>query len=221
MVRNRNWRADLRALVRRGGGLYEDAEGSEHGPAAPQGAGAGDGEEVNVAQLLEGPPPTKVAWTLPNVANAVRAHVRSIAPELFAIPGAWVTGSNVWRFLYGGKPDPTSDLDIVCLRTTEDRSVVLAVLDALKLVMVSETRPSGASMDNTGAKYITESGRTVDVWKCPEPESYQEVPEDELTQVTRALRAYPEHSHAQAMAAYSPYLDLLVVIPNPKGDASA
>lgn len=172
-------------------------------------------------------PATKVSWTDRNVANDIKDHLQKLVPELFnnTVEGredssflkaaVWVTGSNVWRFVYGDVPDPSSDIDIIV--AIKGRPVYSPshhqwfkehdeardhLVKQLGLIQVASTSPSGVAEEKKGAKYIDVKGRTFDIW-------YAHTVQD-------ALADYPEHSHAQARVAYSPAENLLVMLPNSK-----
>lgn len=171
---------------------------------------------MNFTEKQLGPAPAaKVSWTEPNVANQIADHLRRVIPEAFQVPGVWVTGSNVWRFVYGDMPDPDADIDIICERA-EERSPRLEMRDLLKIKDEAPTAPSAAERsDLNGRKYLLEDGRTVDIWAPPIAEiEHTRIENLGLEGILYLLRQYPEHSHAHARCAYSPTLGILVVLPN-------
>lgn len=171
--------------------------------------------------IIDGPaPPLKVSWTEPNVANRIRDHLLKVIPEAFDIDGVWVTGSNVWRFIYGNVPSPDADIDVF----VEDVVTTVVVptpmgpgevtdtartlfLRRLEIEAQAPTAPSaGARADLEGTKSKLKDGRTVDVWRT----EYGSNP------IVDTLMGYPEHSHAHCRAAYNCKTGVLIVLPNPK-----
>lgn len=147
-------------------------------------------------------PATKVSWTDANVANIIGNHLRTLLPEAFKIDGVWLTGSNVWRFLYGDVPSDTSDIDVM----VHDNGMAKGLLlEATKAELVTNTTPSG-HVDSDGQKYRLPNGRTMDIWTAS-----QRTP-------AAALLTYPDHSHAQCRAAYNAKDGYLIVLPNPKAE---
>ncbi len=151
----------------------------------------------------------KVSWTEPNLANLIEAHLRVVLPEATGVDGIWVTGSNVWRFVYGDMPEPGSDIDVIAeLQTwTSPRQ---ELKDRLKIVSSAPTAPSTVSRpDLNGAKHLLEDGRTIDIWE-------NNTGVTGIAGVVLMLREYPEHSHAHCRAAYNPSSGMLLVLPNTK-----
>lgn len=151
----------------------------------------------------------KRSTTDANVANQIEAHLRSIIPEAFEVPGVWVSGSNVWKFLYGQVPAEDSDIDVICepdnprggnLPTPRTQLVVRANAEAVR-----ECQPSvPCDVNGGGMKYRRmRDGRTIDMWNAD-------------GDVIGSLRRYPEHSHAHCRAAYNCHDGVLIVLPNPK-----
>ncbi len=167
----------------------------------------------------------KVSLPIPNVANAIAAHVSAAWPELAAVTGVWFTGSQIWSWLYAGPPLAGSDWDIFAL---DERSAA-AVADRLGLrglpacrtrdkrngaprtvsdrhvpVLAPPLVEDDGSPDGTGYSegycYATERGE-LDLWLA-EPGG-----------VIAELRSYPSGSHAHCRAAFS-FTDGLVVLPN-------
>lgn len=155
---------------------------------------------MNVDEILSAAPVTKVSWTDPNVANIIEQHLRGLLPEAFNIDGVWLTGSNVWRFLYGDIPSPDSDIDVMVHDNGMARELLLTATGAVE---ITGTRPSG-HVGGDGTKYRLPNGRTMDVWTATQRSPVE------------ALRTYPEHSHAQCRAAFHAKLGYLVILPNPK-----
>lgn len=165
---------------------------------------------MNLSDLLEKAvsPPVKVSRTTPNVANQIREHLRIYIPEAFEVDGVWITGSNVWKFLYGETPDLGSDIDVICenIATTNGdligpaRSVFRTVLGATH---VTDCKPSlPCDVQGNGSKYESK-GRTIDMW-------------DATDSVIGSLERYSEHSHAHCRAAYNCKTGVLIVLPNLK-----
>lgn len=164
---------------------------------------------MNLNDLLaNGPPAVKVSKTDPNVANQIRDHLRARIPEAFEIDGVWVTGSNVWKFLYDETPDPTSDIDVICENiNTTDGDLTGPPRSLLRIRMgatfMADTKPSlPCDVQGDGANYMAQC-RTIDMW-------------DTADDVIGSLNRYPEHSHAHARAAYNCKTGVLIVLPNPK-----
>lgn len=151
-----------------------------------------------LSQLKKRPP--KAALPITNVANRVADHVRALVPEAFQLPDVWVTGSNVWQFLYDMEPQESSDIDII-VADEGVRSQLVLLLDAR---CVADTAPSTRDrVDLGGKKYACADGRSIDIWRYD-------------NDIVTTLRGYPRHSHAHCMAAFCPSTGVLLVIPNPE-----
>ena len=130
-----------------------------------------------------------------NIANAIGDYLRSAWPELSSFSDVWVTGSHVWRFLYGEEPRAGADLDlIVC-----DQGMVSAVLDAISPLLIEPPADAKPTTSMGGRKFYTSRGN-VDVWINAD--------------VFDALRGYTARTHGHCRAAYQPKYRQLVVIDN-------
>ena len=159
----------------------------------------------------------KVAKTVGNIANTVVDHVYAILPELAemtdpAVRNVVVTGSNVWKYLYGEVPDPQSDIDIVYLvpETSDISAVNCAVVTepllrclGLEYELGTPTYPVKLVV-LPGRRYITADGRTVDIWVFPGT-------------VEQALLNYPSESHAHCRAGFT-ITQGLTVLPNERAE---
>lgn len=164
---------------------------------------------MNIDDLMKGiAPPAKVSRPEPNVANQIREHLLGRIPEAFEVDGVWITGSNVWRFLYGELPDVLSDIDVIVEPITTsvgDRtdSARRLFLDQLGATYIRDCSPSvPADINAEGAKYESK-GRTIDVWETTD-------------NIPGSLSRYPDHSHAHCRAAYNCKTGVLIVLPNTK-----
>lgn len=168
----------------------------------------------------------KVSLTLENAADRIHAWLEKEWPEVAAIkhPGIWLTGSKIWRQVYGMEPETDSDLDIFVManQTIEGpltRDILSKAHDgrlgsrpcALHRLLSTELRrmavpaKAGAKMKTSlgGERIHTERG-SVDLWTCRLPS-----PRDQLMN-------YPEESHGQARVAYCPANGELIILRNPR-----
>lgn len=176
---------------------------------------------MNFEQMADVAPARKYQRIAPHIGNTVNEHVVNLCPELRGMKGAFLTGSNVWKFLYDEKPDPTSDVDVIVTRTERvpyngQRDLLLPqwretrrrIVEMYDMQFVDNTFPSIGDRNEEdigeGVKYLARAGalkgRTVDIWFA--------------TNLATGLRSYPGHSHGHARAAWCFHEEALVVMPN-------
>lgn len=163
---------------------------------------------MNFTELFAamGPRP-KVALTWRNPGNVVLDRIIALSLDaLSGQPGVFITGSQVWKPVYGLEVAVDADIDII---VTGDE--VLAQERVRSVVRVLELEDTGIltgpSLEKdreattvAGAKYSTPAGGTVDIWG--------------MSDIHSALRQYPKESYASAKMAWDCEHGCLLVYPN-------
>lgn len=176
------------------------------------------------------PPPIqradKVSWTRPNPANAIEAWLAAKWPDFPKLPCVWITGSSVWRHVYGEEVEPDADLDIFVsrnghpyvslywspngtLRTQMQHAWVRQITDA-ETALLAWARKHETAPPIENAKLTTSLGGTrvytskgsFDIWQA------------NGTFVRDQIGNYPPASHAHCKAAFCPATRELIIMPN-------
>lgn len=165
---------------------------------------------MDVRAVVKGESKLKVSLHLPNAANAVANHLATLPiGSLTGLRGVYITGSNVWKPVFGLEPDADSDIDIMVTENRNDtvyeqRDAVRRVLGITEPPIADDTgsmimdRPSSQM---PGLKYQLPGGRVVDIFG--------------VTTVVEGLADYPAESHGSARVAWSCEHGCLVMLPNP------
>lgn len=168
----------------------------------------------------------KVSWTRPNPANAIEAWLMAKWPDFPKIQYVWITGSSVWRHVYGEEVEPDADLDIFVSRnghpyispyasfsfadatTRADRlykEIGEAEAEVLMWARKHETAPPTENAKLTtslgGTRVYTSKG-SFDIWQA------------NGTFVRDQIGNYPPASHAHCKAAVCPATRELIIMPN-------
>ena len=164
----------------------------------------------------------KVSLTLENAADRIHAWLQVEWPEIMTWrdPNIWLTGSKIWRQVYGLMPDSDSDLDIFvmacgpmdrpggCIRPGDPCNLHLSLSEWFRRMEIPVKAGTKMKTSLGGERIHTDRG-AVDLWTCRLPS-----PRDQLMN-------YPEESHGQARVAYCPANGELIILRNPRAQPAA